>query len=215
MVGKIAGVDEAGKGPVIGPMVVCGVAGSGETFERLKEIGVKDSKKLERKRREQLYEVIVESCDVEIRVIEAEELNAMMEKQTINEILYRTYSEIISALKPDIAYVDSSDVNSDRLGRRLSDETGVKCIAMHKADSKRVEVAAASIVAKVIRDRRIEEIKKELGDFGSGYAADPRTVEFLKNYYREKGCFPEHIRVKWKTLDRIVEEVSQRKLFEF
>ncbi len=212
---KLAGVDEAGKGPVIGPMVVCGVAAESGEFEELRRLGVKDSKALSRSRREELYSEIVERCEVKIRVIEADELNELMNDLTINEILYQTYSGIISSLKPDLAYVDSSDVNSERLSRRLSEETGIEVIAMHKADSKRVEVAAASIVAKVVRDRRIDEIKEELGEFGSGYASDPRTVEFLKEYYRKNGHFPGHVRLKWKTLSRIVEEVSQRTLFEF
>ena len=212
---RIAGVDEAGKGPVIGPMVVCGVAGKREDFKNLKKVGVKDSKVLSREKREKLYGEITKLCDVEVRIIEAKELNELIEEITINEVLYRNYSEIISALKPEVAYVDSSDVNSGRLSKRLTEETGVEVIAMHKADSKRVEVAAASIVAKVIRDRRIDEIKEELGEFGSGYASDPRTVEFLKNYYKENGRFPEHVRLKWKTLKRIVKELSQKKLFEF
>ncbi len=211
----IAGVDEAGKGPVIGPMVVCGVKADRETFVELKKLGVKDSKVLSRKRRETLYDVIVERCKVDVRVIEAEELNSLMEKKTINEVLFEAYSKIISSLKPELAYVDSPDVDSKRLSVLLSEKTGVKVLAMHKADSKRVEVAAASIVAKVVRDRRIDEIKKKLGEFGSGYASDPKTIEFLKSYYRKNNCFPKHVRVKWKTLTRIVAEVSQKSLFEF
>ncbi len=212
---EIAGVDEAGKGPVIGPVVVCGVKAEPEAFERLKKAGVRDSKVLSRDKREKLYDKILELCKTEVIIIEADELNELMETMTINEVLYRAYSSIIKNLKPDLAYVDSSDVNCERLSERLKKETGVEVRAMHRADSERVEVAAASVVAKVLRDRRIDEIKRETGDFGSGYASDPRTIDFLKNYYVKNGRFPEHVRLAWKTLKRIRAEVMQKTLSDF
>jgi len=211
----VAGIDEAGKGPVIGPMVVCGVKAEPSAFESLKSTGVKDSKMLSRNRREELYDSILSECEVEVIVIEAEELNKLMEKITINEILYRSYSKIINVLKPNLVYVDSSDVKCDRLSERLRRETNIDVRAMHRADLRRIEVAAASIVAKVIRDRRIDEIKKEIGDFGSGYSSDPRTVNFLRNYYKNNNKFPEHVRLSWRTLSRIKTELSQRTLTEF
>ncbi len=200
---KVAGIDEAGKGPVIGPMVVCGVKADEKDFEKLRKIGVKDSKKLSKSRREKLFRIIKNTCEVEVIVIEASELNEMMKSSSINDILFNSYAKLILNLKPDIAYVDSCDVNSKRLSEKLTEKTNIETISMHKADSIRTEVATASIVAKVLRDRRIEEIKKEIGDFGSGYPSDPKTISFLKKYYEEYGEFPPHVRVFWKTLKRI------------
>ncbi len=214
----IAGIDEAGKGPVIGPMVVCGVMAEEEIFEELKRLGVRDSKKLSKSRREELFEQIERYCALETVVLEtvvleAKELNELMKVKNINEILFDCYSAIIKKLKPEIAYVDSCDVDSERLSVKLEKATGVKVVAMHKADVRRVEVASASIVAKVLRDKRIEEIKKELGDFGSGYPSDPKTIEFLRSYYKLRGEFPPHSRTAWKTLKKVKDSVSQTKLF--
>ncbi len=209
----IAGIDEAGKGPVIGPMVVCGVMAEEKVFEELKRLGVRDSKKLSKKRREELFEQIERYCTLETVILEAKELNKLMKVKNINEILFDCYSAIIKKLKPKVAYVDSCDVDSERLSVKLEKATGVKVVAMHKADVKRVEVASASIVAKVLRDKRIEEIKKELGDFGSGYPSDPKTIDFLRNYYKLRGEFPPHSRTAWKTLKKVKDSVSQTKLF--
>jgi|Deesub1362A_J573_1020465.scaffolds.fasta_scaffold00079_19 ribonuclease HII len=200
---RICGVDEAGKGPVIGPLVIAGVCCEEDKIEKLKELGIRDSKRLSPSRRKELAEKIGKICQVEVRVIPSEELNHLMEGQTINEILLEGFASIISSLKPDIAYIDCFDVNPERLSNGLKKLCGVEIVAEHSADSKYVIVAAASIIAKVERDEIIEELKKEIGDFGSGYASDERTRKFIRDYMKEKGNFPPHVRKKWKTLGKL------------
>ena len=207
---KIAGIDEAGKGPVIGPLVICGFATTDDELEKLKKFGIKDSKKLSKNRREELVELLFKNGECEIVVIPPDELDSLMAQKTINEILYENFEKIIYKLKPEIAYVDSPDVKPDRLKERL-EKKGVKIVSEHKADEKYLVVAAASIIAKVTRDNEVEKLKKIYGDFGSGYASDERTRRFLKNYLEKNGCFPPCVRKSWKTLDRI----AQKSLDEF
>ena len=200
---RICGVDEAGKGPVIGPLVIAGVCCGEDQITKLKELGIRDSKRLSPSKRKELAEKIKKLGQVKVRVISSEELNHLMEVRTINEILLDGFASVISSLKPDIAYVDCFDVNSERLSNGLKKLCGIEIVAEHSADSKYVIVAAASIIAKVARDEIIEEIKKEIGDFGSGYASDERTRKFIRDYMREKGNFPPHVRKKWKTLGKL------------
>jgi ribonuclease HII len=201
----IAGIDEAGKGCVIGPLVIAGVACDCEDY--LRSIGVRDSKKLSKKRREELAEKIREVAKVEVLKISAEDLNKLMEKKTLNEILRDGYEEIIKRLKPSVAFIDSPDVNPERLASYLRSSTGIEIVVAHRADEKYPIVSSASIIAKVERDWEIEKLKQKFGDFGSGYASDPKTIAFLKNLKE----WPFFVRIKWKTLKKI----NQSKLGDF
>jgi len=134
-----------------------------------------------------------------------------MSKKTINAILVDCYAEVIRRLNPDVVYVDSPDVIPERLSNTLRNMTGKDVKAFHKADELYPVVSAASIVAKVERDREIEKIKEVVGDFGSGYASAERTIRFLKDYFRKYGKFPPFVRKSWKTISRI----AQQSLDEF
>lgn len=192
-----AGIDEAGKGCVIGPLVVAGVACDCENY--LGSIGVRDSKRLSQKRREEIAKKIREAANVEVVKIDAERLNELMEFKNLNEILRDAYVEIIMKLSPSFVYVDSSDVKPERLSSYLRDRTGVEVLAEHKADEKYLLVSSASIIAKVEREEEIKKLKEKYGDFGSGYSSDPRTISFLKN----QKFLPPCVRKKWKTLKKL------------
>ncbi|MEM2726944.1 MAG: ribonuclease HII [Archaeoglobaceae archaeon] len=200
-----AGIDEAGKGCVIGPLVVAGVACDREDY--LRSIGVKDSKKLSQKRREELAEKIRKVAKIEVVKIPAEKLDEMMGSKTINEILKESYAEIIKRLNPKIAFVDSPDVKPERLAKQLKEMTGIEVVAEHKADEKYALVSSASIIAKVEREKEIEFLKQSCGDFGSGYTSDPKTIEYLKQLKE----MPSFVRKKWKTIDKL----RQRSLADF
>jgi len=209
---EVAGVDEAGKGPVIGPLVVCGVCCDEKKLPELEKIGVRDSKRLSKKKREELAKEVLKFCKSCVLKIEPEKLDDQMKKKTINEILTDCYAKIIRELNPDVVFVDSPDVIPERLAETLKVRTGKDVKAMHKADELKPIVSAASIIAKVERDGEVDKIKKKIGvDFGSGYASDERTIEFLKEYFRKNRQFPPYVRKSWKTLDRI----RQQSLDEF
>lgn len=209
------GVDEAGRGPVIGPMIIAGICAP---REELVKLGVRDSKKLTKKRREKLYEEIRKiAAKVVVEIIPPEEIDRMREEMTLNEIEVLIFAKVINRLDCSEVYVDAADVDAQRFAREISRhlKRNVTIISEHKADEKYPEVSAASIIAKVERDRRIEKIVKEIGDFGSGYPADPRTAKFLEEYYLEYGELPPHTRHSWKNAKKLERKKKQRSLEDF
>ena len=169
----IAGIDEAGKGPVIGPMCIGGVKIEESKAHILRVLGVADSKKLTPKKREQLAAQIKKHADgffvLEVSPSQIDELRKIM---TMNEIMVVCFSKVVEQLKPDLVYVDAADVKADRFAdnlRRQYAKTSpdhakkIEIVSMHQADAIYPTVSAASILAKVRRDEMIEELKKEWG----------------------------------------------------
>ncbi|MGC8584783.1 MAG: ribonuclease HII [Thermoplasmata archaeon] len=197
------GIDEAGRGPVIGPLVICGVCGDPEI---LKGLGVRDSKKLSPRRREFLYDEILKNVkSYRCMEIWPEEIDTLREKMTLNEIESMYFSYIIDSLDGDIFIVDAADTSEERFSETIKkySRKNVRIISEHRADENYPVVSAASIIAKVTRDREIERIKKEIGDFGSGYPSDQRTINFISDYLKENGRYPPYTRKSWKTLKRL------------
>ncbi len=206
---KQCGLDEAGRGPVIGPMVIALVCGDASEIAGL---GVKDSKLLSPSRREALFPAIKEIADcVEVRIVSVAEINTEMQQFTMNEIEHSRYLDLIMKVKYP-AYVDAFDVNAERLETRLSRESGHEVHAMHRADSIYAVVSAASIIAKVTRDRLVREIAMEFGDFGSGYPSDPRTIEFLKTCIANRIDVSGIVRTEWITWKRLQSAGMQKDL---
>lgn len=114
-------------------------------------------------------------------------------------------ASIIRDLRVKRAYVDSCDINPTRFGRliRKLAGNGVSVRSYHKADEKYPIVSAASIIAKVTRDRHISRLKRRHGDLGTGYPADPKTIAFLKDWIESKSTFPVFSRKSWKTWERL------------
>jgi ribonuclease HII len=216
MARRICGVDEAGRGPVMGPMVVSGVCIADES--QLATIGVRDSKKLTPAKREQLAGQISSIAEVETVVVPAEEIDLLREEMTLNELEANLFIAVLDKLRPEVAYLDSVDVNADRFGTSVAQglDFDVEIVSKHGADDIYPVVSAASIIAKTTRDRKIVEIEKEIGKrIGSGYPSDPDTIQFLEKWIREKGDFPPHTRRSWETAKRILEEGKVKKLDGF
>ncbi len=214
---KIAGIDEAGKGPVIGPMCVGGVLLDEDKTNTLKNLGVADSKKISPKKRPQLARQIEKYSEkVFVFEISANQIDELRKLMSMNDIMVVAFSKVLGQLHPEKAYVDAADVNEDRFGRRLLEEYKKNCpersetlsiISKHKADATYPVVSAASIVAKVRRDELIEELKKDIGaDFGSGYPSDPKTKKFLADWYKENEELPDFVRHSWKTVENLMKE---------
>lgn len=217
----ICGVDEAGRGPVIGPLVVAGV-----TFEndiKLMEYNIRDSKQITPKRRETLAQKIKQlATSYELIVIPASDIDDMRKVMTLNEIEVHLFTKIIQKLKPDICYVDAADVNETRFGKEISSKLSfkTKLISKHKADAIYPVVGAASILAKTQRDREIQRIAQELEKklnkpLGSGYPSDPTTKEFLKTWFDLYRTLPPHVRHSWKTAQNIIRERTSTRLDDF
>ena len=210
------GVDEAGRGPVMGPLVVGAVYVDDDT--PLRELGVKDSKKLSPKRREELYDRIIDAAEgYSIITLSAEEIDAKRARMSLNMVEMEMFSEAVSRMPVTRVYVDCPDPNEEKFGNMLSvriDNTPVT--ARHKADDTYPVVSAASILAKVTRDRLIAEISEEFGEnIGSGYPSDPVTIAFIEKWLKEKGCTPRHTRNSWDTVKNLKSRLLVRKITDW
>ncbi len=207
---RIVGLDEAGRGCVIGPMAVAGVLVDEKGLEALVRMGVRDSKLLSPARREVLCAGIKRvALAHEIVLVQPRQIDEAVARGTLNKLEAKVMASIIDALRPDVAYVDASDVLEARFAvlirSYMAHGRQVEIVAEHHADAKWPVVSAASILAKVERDRAVEALKEELGvDFGSGYPTDPRTLRFLREWYAEHGSFPDFVRKSWRTIREIV-----------
>ncbi len=201
----IAGVDEAGRGCVIGPLVVAGVLVKEETLPLFVRLGVKDSKLLSPKKREALAMEIARLALKLVTVkVTPEEIDLVVESgrklHKLNRLEAQVMARVITALKPEVAYVDAADVVEDRFKHHIQESLAfnVRIISKHKADRIFPVVSAASIIAKVERDGEIEVLRSRYGDFGSGYLTDAKTMRFLKHWLQDHGEYPECVRKSWK-----------------
>lgn len=195
----ICGVDDAGRGSVLGPLVIAGISVERTKIKRLSEIGVKDSKQLSPNMREILYKKIIAIVDdYHVARISPKIIDASVHKNQLNHLEARYMAKVITKLRPDSSYVDSCDVNPARFGREISKlANSGRIYSRHHADSTFVVVSAASIVAKVNRDRAIEKLRKK-HNLGSGYPSDPKTMAFIKNWILTYHKTPEFVRKSWK-----------------
>lgn len=214
----ICGIDEAGRGPVIGPLVMCALMIDKKDEKKLLDIGVKDSKQLSPKQREEMFSKIKSAAaKIEVIILQPQEIDKAVESEETNLNWLEADHTIImiNNLKPDIAYIDCPSNNITAYSNYLRTKLAVKTElhADHKADEKYPVVSAASIIAKVTRDAEIEKLKKKIGmDFGSGYPADPTTRKFLEDNWKR---YPEIFRKSWASYKAFAKKKDQRKIGEF
>lgn len=212
----ICGIDEAGRGPVLGPLVVAGV--QVESDVPLRQLNVRDSKKLSPERREVLAPQIEKISAYEVVVVPAEDIDVMRAEMSLNAFEATLFARIIRTLKPETAYVDAADVDEIEFKRNIQRQLDipVEIVSQHEADNLFPVVSAASILAKVRRDLEMRKIEEEFGvPTGSGYPSDTDTIAFLEKWIREKGSLPPHTRTTWDTARRLLAEARIRKLDEF
>lgn len=197
-------------GCVVGPLVVAGAAAREEVLEELKEIGVRDSKLLTPARRVVLYTEVLRLCDrVHTEEIQPEQIDAAVsrgQKYRKLNFLEATYmARVADMLGASSVVLDAPDTLPSRFRRNVVGSMKTRCAvsATHHADSRYVIVSAASIVAKVERDRAVEKLRRKYGDFGSGYPSDPKTRAFLLSLLSRGDDTPDYIRKSWKTLVRL------------
>jgi ribonuclease HII len=215
----VCGVEEAGRGPVIGPLVMCGVVMDEKMVFELDAIGVKDSKLLSPQQRESLFDKIKQMADgFKIIILSAQDVDDTLNdpNMNLNWLEAKTSAKIINQLKVDKAILDcpSNNIEAYRnyVKKYIRNEK-MELIAEHKADLNYTIVGAASILAKVTRDREIEKIKQKINkEFGSGYPSDPRTVKFLKENYDKHS---EIFRKTWSSYKKVAEAKKQRNIGDF
>jgi len=218
-VAKLIGIDDAGRGPVIGPMVLAGILINEKEEKEITELGAKDSKLLLSKKRREIRNKLFSRYESHIEVSSPKEID---ESSNLNYLEAIKTAMIINKLstgfkEPITAIVDCPSTNikswSEDVRKLLDHPEIINLQCEHKADANHPVVSAASIIAKERREDEIEELKRKLGiDFGSGYPSDPATIKFIKENFRNER-YKDIIRFSWKTVKNLFDEGNQKKLF--
>ncbi len=219
----ILGIDDAGRGPVIGPMIMAGCLLTLHSEAKLKKLGVKDSKQLTPKRREFLagkIKALAETFEITLSSpIEIDESNHNGIK--LNELEANKMAEIINKINKGFkrikVIVDCPSVSiakwQDYLKTKIENLSNLEICCEHKADQNHTSVSAASILAKSTREKEMQKLKEKFGnEIGSGYTSDPATIKFLAKHaikHQDQGIF----RKTWITWQRAYEKLGQKKLF--
>jgi ribonuclease HII len=211
----VGGIDEAGRGSIIGPLVVAGVSIRESKIAQLNEMGVRDSKALTPKARARLFGEIMKVADsVCIHKVNPIEVDDSVSLRGLNRLEAKVMAAVINDIGADEVYVDCCDINPERyrdyIGQHL--KCSPKVYSMHHADAINVVVSAASIIAKITRDEEIRHIRSKYRSIGSGYPSDNRTMRFIRRYVAKNGSAPEFARKSWKPLRLLLEQTAQRKL---
>ena len=216
------GIDDAGRGPVIGPMVLAGCLIDEKIATKFRRWGVRDSKQLTPKRREFLAQKIKEEAETfKVVLADADEINTKQNSGTnLNMLEAEKTAKIINKINKGSnkikVIVDCPSTSiikwRDLLMTKVKDLSNLEIVCEHKADRNHVSVSAASILAKSAREKEMNKLKKKYGDeMGSGYTSDPKTTKFLtKNVNNNKasGIF----RKNWSTWKKARAKKEQRKL---
>ena len=215
----MCGIDEAGKGPVVGSMFVAGVLMQEKKLAGLEKMGVKDSKLLTHTQRIALAKRIREIAE-DYKVIEVPpaEIDVAVESKTtnLNKLEGEKMAAIINALEPDKAILDCPSTNIPAFTAFIAsmlDDNKIEMVAEHKADVKYVVVSAASILAKVAREDAVSKIEKKIGQsIGTGYPSNPECQKFLKENWNR---YPDIFRKSWMTWKVHQKANQQKKLDQF
>ncbi|RLG42100.1 MAG: ribonuclease HII [Thermoproteota archaeon] len=212
-----AGIDEAGRGAVVGPMVIACVTISSDREKELVELGVKDSKLLTPKLREQIYSRIYSTASgVLVRKVQPEEIDQALSGKGLNYLEARIIAEFLGKIRASVVYVDAPQFSPRSFENLLRFLSGSRThiVAEPFADRRYPLVSAASIVAKVVRDREIRRLREIYGDFGSGYPSDEKTRRFLAKLVVNEEV-PPIVRRSWRTYLKINERSKTRTLEDF
>ncbi len=199
------GIDEAGRGPVLGPLVVCGCAFSERNEIELAGLGLRDSKLLPARERTRLAREIKRLADAwVVESLSPCQVDSACAKGGLNQAETALFIAIIRRIRPAEVYLDALTSRPGRFGRSIAGALAPlrpKIISENKADGKYPVVQAAAILAKVARDAAVERLSRIFGDVGSGYPSDPRTAAFLRQF-AAKGDYPPCVRKSWRTVRR-------------
>ena len=218
----ILGIDDAGRGPVIGPMVLAGCLIDEKVEKSLKKLGVKDSKQLTQKRREFLSEEIKKQAETfEIALAYPNEIDGKNHDGiNLNSLEAMKMAEVVNKINKGFnkirVIVDCPSVNIEKwrdfFMTKIDNLSNLEVVCEHKADVKYVAVSAASILAKCVREIEMDKLREQYGeDIGSGYCSDPNTKKFLeKNLknHKDDGIF----RKTWSTWKEACSLAEQQKL---
>lgn len=210
----VGGVDEAGRGSIIGPLVIAGVSLKRKNFSKLRQAGVRDSKLLTVKARQRLYGQIIDLAEhICIFKSECSEVDQYVFSNLLNKLEAKAMATVIDNIFAKRVYVDACDVNPLRYKECIECELGTtsrpRIFSLHHADRTNIAVSAASIVAKIIRDEEIQKIRLEYNEVGSGYPCDRKTMKFIADWITNHNSAPYFARKSWKPLRIILGNLKQ------
>jgi ribonuclease HII len=213
----LGGIDEAGRGSVVGPLVIAGISFNSKNINALKNMAITDSKKTLPWKRKEIFEEILKLCEsIFICKINCSTIDKFVKLNGLNKLESKFMTIVADNLIANKIIVDSCDVNPFRFQQEIKKNLINKNITIycyHKADLDNIIVSCASIIAKVTRDNEIAKIKETLGkDIGSGYPSDPKTKTFIKNEIEIENS-KKYIRFSWKPIKQIINKNLQTTLF--
>jgi ribonuclease HII len=203
---RVLGLDEAGRGSVLGPLVVGAFCCDEGQLGSLVATGVRDSKRLSPAQREAVYGRLASLGERRSIALAPRTIDRYVAHGGLNELELESFAQLVRELRPDVAFVDACDPNAPRFGHRLAALAGgeVRVVSRHKADRDVPVVSAASIVAKVRRDAALAELRLSVAEpLGTGYPADPATRECVERHARDGGRVPLWMRRSWETVQRV------------
>lgn len=198
------GIDEAGRGPVIGPLVIAAVSIPDGYTTTLTSRGIKDSKAIPAPRRSDLFEYIVEHYGYRAVFISPTQIDRALQNpsSSLNTEEFDTMQDLITVFDADTTVIDAPTKTSP-----WHEDNSI--VYEHGADETYPVVGAASIIAKVLRDRCIDHLSDRLGvETGSGYPSDPETQAFLNT----ADLSAPYIRSEWATVKRRRRDQEQQTL---
>lgn len=211
------GVDEAGKGPVLGSLFAAAVAADPDTLPE----AVDDSKRLPDERRETLATTLMEDPSVTVAVAEIPPTRIDDPETDMNGLTVAAHANSLTALSVDLSdlsiHCDAGDTDAERFAERVTDrlEGAAAVSATHGADASDPLVGAASIIAKQAREDHVAALAEEYGSIGSGYPSDPTTRTFLADYVAANDCLPQCARRTWATSADVLTAAEQAELSDF
>jgi ribonuclease HII len=209
----VGGVDEAGRGSILGPMVVAGIGIRKSQISRLYKLDVRDSKLLTPKKRAQVFSDIMSLADsMSVFIVSCGQIDLNVFFNRLNRLEAQTMALVVNNIRANTVYIDSCDINPERykqcIASYLDDSRAATTMiySLHHADRLNIVVSAASIIAKIIRDNEILQIRKNYPNIGSGYPSDKKTMRFIKKWVSRYQSAPKFARKSWKPLRIMLKE---------
>lgn len=204
---RVLGIDEAGRGCVLGDLVIAGFFVEDPDEPTLRAAGAGDSKAMSASRREAARSALARVGTPDVRCVSARAIDA----GNLNALEEDAIVDLVRAHRPDRVILDALGHPSSlpALAGRLTDRLGPLAPTWTiepKADVTYAVVGAASVFAKTTRDERLDETRRTFGDFGSGYPSDPKTRAWLVAWARTRAPWPEFVRTRWQTVSDLAQQ---------
>lgn len=199
---RVLGIDEAGRGCVLGDLVIAGFLATDPCEETLRHAGAADSKALSVTKREAARELLGELGTPDVRRVTPAEIDT----NNINALEEAVIVDLVRETRPDVVMVDALGHPStlpglmERLQRALPKGLRPRWVIEPKADATYAVVGAASIFAKTVRDDALATLKASFGELGSGYPGDPKTRTWLQEWADTGAPWPPFVRTRWATV---------------